>query len=133
VWADLICQCWEQDPDLRPTFEQISDELTGERFHQDIDLDPFMEYQSRIPRARPIRALERKADSGDASAQIEFGKKLQNGDGIGMNKARAVSYFKRAADEKDPDGLVEYGKCLFNGDGIQPGSSGRCRYVASSR
>jgi TPR repeat protein len=95
------------------------DELNGEQFHQDIDIDDFKEYQLRMALVREVPIVERKADYGDVNAQVEFGKLLQKGDVIRRNKTRAVWYFKRAAHAGNVEAIVEYAKCLYSGDGSE--------------
>jgi TPR repeat protein len=143
-YADLIKRCWSTNPDERPHFNEVVYRLGEEQFLEGLDLALFQEYQIRVSpteliapisssfaaRAKsspkgaaklastPIETLEKMADEGDPFAQVQFGKRLQSGDGIKKDDSRAASYFKRAADSGHLDGLVEYGKCLRNGTGV---------------
>lgn len=53
AYWDLVNDCWNEDPTVRPTFEQITERLKDDRFalnefgHQ-TDLDQLHEYQRRI-------------------------------------------------------------------------------------
>jgi hypothetical protein len=116
--SDLIQRCWDTNPNLRPQFNDIVLRLGEDAFLDNIDLEIFTEYQSRVVPSNlialpPLELLEKMADDGDPFAQIQFGKHLQKDDVI-----RAAFYFKRAADSGNPTGMVEYGKCLIGGIGV---------------
>jgi TPR repeat protein len=141
--SGLIRRCWDTNPSNRPHFNEIVYRLGEESFLEDIDVAAFQEYQSRVAPAEyiaplsesfknrgkkppnqaasgssPIETLAKMADDGDAFAQVQYGKRLQSGDGIAKNVSRAAAYFKRAADQGNASGLVEYGNCLYSGNGV---------------
>jgi serine/threonine protein kinase len=99
--------------------------LGEEAFVQSVDLIIFKEYQLRVCPTEliaptkesshpekpagppPIEVLERMADGGDAFAQIQFGQRLQSGEGIEQSLSRAAYYFNLAADSGNATGMVE--------------------------
>jgi serine/threonine protein kinase len=115
-YARLMRQCWGRKPEERPTFAEIAFRLGEEACLEGLDLDVVKAYQARVcppdlvppttiafaqrakqhaPVARaavPIEELRRLADSGDGCSQVQFGKKLQDGDGIKKDDARALRY-----------------------------------------
>ena len=49
-WKDLIERCWEQDPDSRPSFEEICASLK-KKMHMlfyDADLDEIIEFRAKF-------------------------------------------------------------------------------------
>jgi TPR repeat protein len=138
-FAELIRACWDGVPLNRPHFKDIVNQLGQEICLESVDLEVFQEYQSRLAppelippisgafRARATRppdfaltsfeTLSRMADEGNAFAQVQFGKRLNDGEGVAQDSARAALCFKRAADQGNTAGLVEYGNCLRTGNG----------------
>lgn len=56
---ELIEKCWKHNPDERPTFEEITEELKNdkyaiEEFGMKTDLDKLHEYQERIDKDKNI-------------------------------------------------------------------------------
>ena len=58
--------------------------------------------------------LEQKAQSGDAVAQWQLGKKLENEKDI----PRAADLYRQSAEQGNPDGCNCYGLCLMKGCGV---------------
>jgi TPR repeat protein len=137
-YTELIQRCWSTNPDERPHFKEIVYRLGEPHFLEFLDVAQFQEYQVRVspsdliapittaarptiparPELSAIQTLEKMADDGDPFAQVQFGKRLQSGDGVAKDLARAAGYLWRAANVGNLDGLVEYGKCLLDGLGV---------------
>jgi TPR repeat protein len=132
--SELIRASWNAAPAKRPDFKDIVYRLGEEICLANVDLELFQEYQRRVsppdlipPISNEFRAsvnslpdsslsgvetLSRMTDEGNEIAQVQFGKRLQNGEGVGQDLRRAADYFKRAA------GLIEYGNCLRDAKGV---------------
>lgn len=54
--------------------------------------------------------------------------KLDNGDGVPINKKKAIEYYKKAADSGNVDGMVNYAYKLFNGDGVPTNKEESIKY-----
>jgi TPR repeat protein len=141
-YADLMRRCWETAPASRPDFADIVSALGEDDVLAEVDIDPVKDYQARVcspdhvpatsvrfveaqrraPRAVvarvPIEELRRLADGGDGRSQVQFGAKLEAGDGIAKDLAGAVRYYRMAADAGDGDGMVALGRCLRKGIGV---------------
>ena len=57
---DLIQACWKQNPEDRPTFDQITSELRNDKYALDefgvkTDLDELHEYQDRVDAFQPTQ------------------------------------------------------------------------------
>lgn len=50
-WKNLIQQCWNQDPESRPTFQQICNILESPEFVSTIDKDLFDSYKELLDKA----------------------------------------------------------------------------------
>jgi hypothetical protein len=137
-YRSLIEQCWQTKPEDRLTFKEVLHQLgTDDFLDDDVDADKVQTYQARVtpgvvpPRTKarsigtqrekgltPIETLRLMADAGQAFACVQFGQKLQKGDGIEKNEVDAAKYFQRAADEGNVEGIVCLGKCYCAGVGV---------------
>jgi TPR repeat protein len=142
AYAALIRACWDTSPAKRPEFTEIVFRLGEEGCLEGLDVEAVKRYQARVcppdlvapttvafadkakqcgqmAAARvPIEELKRLADSGDVPSQVQFGEKLEKGDGVEKNCTEAVRYFRLAADQNYGDGLVAVGRCLRVGIGV---------------
>jgi uncharacterized protein len=70
------------------------------------------------PQAGPLATLKKKADAGDAAAQIKLGDMYSLGsDGVGRNLPEALKWYKKAADTGNPDAETKMGMMLEGGFG----------------
>lgn len=65
AYWELIQRCWKQDPNERPIFEEItedlkSDKFVTEEFGNKTDLDQLHEYQERINKEDELIVLKNK-------------------------------------------------------------------------
>jgi serine/threonine protein kinase len=63
-------------------------------------------------------AAERKHPLG----QVCFGRALEKGIGVEVDKKRATNYYKNAADQGDAEGEFQYARCLEYGIGVPVGN-----------
>jgi hypothetical protein len=109
-YTKLIQRCWSANPDDRPPFTEIVRCLGEAQCLEYIDLAQFQEYQIRVsptdlitpitaaaqstipatPQLSPLERLEKMADDGDPFGQVQFGQRLQSGDGITKDLKRAA-------------------------------------------
>lgn len=64
------------------------------------------------------KELLRKAEAGDAKAQLQIGGAYQEGRGVEKNPALAVEWIQKSADQGYPRGLAALGQCYFLGQGV---------------
>jgi TPR repeat protein len=65
-----------------------------------------------------VSALEQKAKSGDAKAQVQLGLAYATGDGIPQNEAESVKWFRMAADQGDAGGEYYLSEMYATGRGV---------------
>jgi TPR repeat protein len=65
-----------------------------------------------------VPALEQKAKSGDAKAQVQLGLAYAAGDGVPQNEAESVKWFRMAADQGDASGEYFLGELYATGRGV---------------
>lgn len=60
-YVDLITSCWDENPDIRPTFTEICDLLESDEFLNDpeIDRDLFEDYKKLVYPFRPSKTHEK--------------------------------------------------------------------------
>jgi len=66
-----------------------------------------------------VRQLIARAESGDADAQFELGKRYANGMGAVQDDVQAAAWYRRAAEGGNTDAMVAYGRCLVEGRGVR--------------
>lgn len=145
-YKDLIIQCWDQEPENRPSFKKIIKEL--EKIAEDgdfIDLDVFEDYKIKFtehknkdddsekqakkkakkpkkkkPRGQLtiIQKLEKASDENNVASQIELANRYQNGEGVAQDYKKAMHYIKLAAKNGDTRAMVRYGVFLQEGIGL---------------
>lgn len=64
------------------------------------------------------KELLRKAEAGDAKAQLQIGGAYQEGRGVEKNPALAVAWIQKSADQGYPRGLAILAQCYFLGQGV---------------
>ena len=66
-----------------------------------------------------VTALEKKADSGDRSAQVEVARLYARGEkGAKKNPKKALEWFYKAAKQGDPAAQLEIGRMYEKGEGV---------------
>ena len=147
LYRKLIEDCWQQDPKLRPTFSDIVQALGQQEFLDVLDVGEFLEYQKKVapprhlcpdigkafidqvaktytgsPRVRidHLAELKKRADGGDADAQVRYGNMLMEGtDSVKKDRGLAVHYYKLSADQGNIQGMLALSKCLLHGRGVK--------------
>jgi TPR repeat protein len=77
---------------------------------------------------------KKRADAGDAEAQMKYGDYLAAGSqlpfglGVFRNPVEAAKYYKLAADQGSEAAQIEYGRCLRDGKGVPVDVEGALRY-----
>lgn len=66
-----------------------------------------------------IQYLEKSAENGYVEAQVELGRKLVSGDGIGKDPTKAIVWFNKAVEQESADAHYYLGLCYKSGDGVQ--------------
>ena len=66
----------------------------------------------------PFANLTRRAGQGEIAAQIELGRRHEDGDGTRVNTSEASRWYARAADAGDREGQYRYGLALLEGRGV---------------
>lgn len=140
-YEDLIVRCWDQNPDDRPTFKEIVEELENmaetsdeiEIEHFDLYKEKLTQDESKAHRARNSKPVRRKptgqktiiqklkeaANDGNVASQIELANRYQKGEGVTKDLQRANHFFKLAAKNGDIGAMVRYGVCLQEGIGME--------------
>lgn len=73
---------------------------------------------SPSPSLNSIDELKRSTDNGNAESMYKYAIKLENGDGIAVNKREAARYYKMASDNGNKNAMNEYAAMLNKGDEI---------------
>ncbi|KAK8893187.1 hypothetical protein M9Y10_021602 [Tritrichomonas musculus] len=141
-FKELIINCWDQDPNKRPSFKEIVQRLNDyDQIMDEYDLDAGkideyiqkLEPKAEVPqrpqkqkspsKSKPkqltaIQKLQKAANSGIPDAQIKLAYRLQKGEGVKIDLEKAADYFKKAAESGKVDAMVQYGLCLLEGKGV---------------
>lgn len=48
IWKELITECWSQDPENRPTFDDIVEVIQSDKFKKDVDKKEVAQYEEYI-------------------------------------------------------------------------------------
>jgi len=68
--------------------------------------------------AATVEDLRKKAEAGDAKAQIELGMLYLDGKGVRKDAVEGVTWLRMAADQGDARGQVELGLAYATGTGV---------------
>lgn len=141
-YQDLIIKCWDQNPEKRPSFDQIVEELNAIIDSPDVldlSIDIIEDYKDKLlqkesqvlrspgskrTRQKPkrqltiIEKLREAANNGNIASQIDLANRYQKGEGVKQDFKKAVAYFKKAAKNGDIGAMVKYGVCLLEGEGV---------------
>ena len=66
----------------------------------------------------PFANLNRRADQGEVAAQLELGRRHEDGDSTRINTSEASRWYARAAEAGHPEGQYRYGLALLEGRGV---------------
>lgn len=80
--------------------------------------DPAARAREEAQRAQAIAEVTRRAEAGDANAQVALGKSLHWGNGMAQDEAASVKWFRKAAEAGHADGQFCLGIAYFEGHGI---------------
>lgn len=138
--GNIITPCWAHSQDNRPFFYHIVHALltNPDPLFPGTDEDDFSDYKLKVFDAtfkneeadeffREVAGenqidnndeILRRADRGDANAQIIVGQNYEKGIGVAINYNLAYQYYKKAADQGNIQGCYHTGICLFKGRGI---------------
>jgi TPR repeat protein len=64
----------------------------------------------------PAQYYKLDADQGDAAAQYNYGKCLDEGEGVSKDLRGAAQYYKLAADQGDAEAQYYFAICLLTGN-----------------
>jgi TPR repeat protein len=76
-----------------------------------------------------LRALEKRATSGDAHAEFELGIRYKEGYGVGADSEKALELFKKAADGGYAPAQLEMAHCYRFGYGVEKDLAKRLEYL----
>lgn len=119
-WRGLIDICWQQDPSLRPSFDDICNILESTDFMtESIDKELFESFKNREinikkPESIPpyIDQLKKDANDGNADAQFSYALHLYNGLNVEQNKDEARRFFQLSADKGNAESQYYYSLIL---------------------
>ncbi len=69
--------------------------------------------------AQEVKALTKKAKSGDAEAMYKLGFKFYRGEYIKKDYKKAVFWFAKAVEKKHANACIQLGYCYYNGYGVK--------------
>lgn len=72
--------------------------------------------ESATKLSRAFRRLERRAEAGDSSAQVEIAVILAIGDGVEKDSARALCWYEQAAKGGEPNAAFNAAAMLWSGE-----------------
>lgn len=122
----LIRSCWNQQANLRPTFCQIVDRMSQEKFKRAMDVndEELAKYLSLFPKENdadipknPI-LTQINAEQGDPKEMLNFAIMCLYGNSVPKDISMAQNYFKRASDAGNSNAMYMYAYILYNGCGI---------------
>ena len=133
----LIVQCWHSDPDQRPSFMKILQDLGNEPFFSDADTETYMKYRATAIAKTNMTDTEKKflldmkstgkvsefdrvlasAESGDVDDMVKLGKMYAQGDGTCPDGKQAYEWYKRASEKGDITAMYLAGIALLRGMG----------------
>lgn len=133
-------KCWSANPNVRPTFNEIVEEIMQERYKNYFDadedeveeyLDLFDENLKTFSEIADIAAIYKTmADKGDIRAIFNYGMYLiLMSDGDHDKVAEAVKYVKIAADEGFFEAILRYGAFTVTGFGVPINTKEASHYV----
>lgn len=144
---DFLMKCWIEDPNKRPTFNEIIEELLKEKYQEvmEVDKDELQKYLLRfgdeIPKLRKSDNpddsmsinnaidIKKDADNGDVSAMFQYATMLLHGNGIDVNYEKAAYYYEMAAKNGDIKAMNIYATMLSKGKGVPKDSEKAAHYL----
>ena len=85
---------------------------------------PFLHGQTTSnEKNSPISELRKKAEGGDADAQLRLGFIYNRGDGVPRDLEQAVHWYRKAADQGNYIGQNQLGVMYAHGDGVPKNSA----------
>ena len=109
-WRELIEICWNQDPNQRPTFDEICDLIDSPKFvTESIDKQLSESYKEMLEKGvdestgkkkhEYIDQLKKDANDGNPDAQLSYALHLYNGLNVEQNRDEAKHFFQLSADK----------------------------------
>ena len=75
---------------------------------------------ARLVQVSDFKALELRAQKGDARAQFDLGVRYANGDGVPVDREKAVAFYRKAAEQGLASAQATLGRCYLVGQGVTP-------------
>lgn len=125
-YKQLITECWNPQPDQRPSFKIIIRRLmTQEYLLHHVKIDEVAKYVKKVFCTKKIREendgvdpkvarLQIKANNGDKKAMYMYAKHLEKGHKVAKNVKLAAQYYKMAADSGNIKAQYAYASLLEN-------------------
>jgi len=129
-FRELVTRCWDQDDNVRPSFEEILDYFTKKYLILDKVNDDYINYvrslgftdfDISLPSKRKIPKLEAK-DDYKQGIELKKNGRLQE----------AAEKFKSAAKLNHKDAQANYGEMLLNGLGVKEDVVKAFKYLKKS-
>jgi TPR repeat protein len=150
--ADMIRECWNDGPDIRPSFFEIVKALHNydEPLFPGVDMNVYRAYREfiwnevYIPNEfKPIfsndiiraddvpvfRAALTAADKGDLEAQVRVARMYQEGRGTPVNLERSLHYYLEAANRNHRIAQYSLSWAYYNGRGTTPDRQEAARWM----
>jgi len=93
-------------------------------------LSPLVGTAQTVP--QDVTALQARAESGDAKAQVDLGIAYAEGDGIPADEALAVKWFRKAAENGDAAGEYALGEMYLFGRGVSADKAEAAKWIERS-
>ncbi|OHS98269.1 hypothetical protein TRFO_35329 [Tritrichomonas foetus] len=117
---ELVSSCWEKEPENRPSFDQLFEEMlrNGINLMPDINESEVLQYLFETEKLTPefIEKILKSEEDKDICYQVA--KSYYYGWNVNVDKREAFKYFKRAAELNVRNGYYRLCQMLSNGDGV---------------
>ena len=119
---ELLSKWWSGDPHERPTFKEIINEITDERFlrYMEANDEEISEYLSLFGDKLNnnndidnISNLEQEANNGNIESILRYADILKRGEGIPVDLEKSEHYYKIASERGNNIGIYNYAQLLL--------------------